>query len=457
MANFDHYGSHRNGSAGLGNSGFGTVRLSEYLGAIQAVIRLSFDEGTWVKAEITSMSNKSGHYYFELAEKDQLTDKTIATCRATLWRSAAQRLINQFKAESGIDLSKNLSVLVKVRPSFNPQYGFSLNIEDIDSSYTLGDLAQKYQDIVRRLIDDELIDLNRSLPNPFDIRQVLVIAPENAAGLGDFQKDANLLAQHGVCEFVYAHATFQGIDAPKTIQKALFDSLQHWQDNNPVLPDLVVIIRGGGAVNDLAYLNDYTLAAMLAQIPVPVWVGIGHERDRTILDEISHRSFDTPSKVIAGIRNHITTVVEQATSYFDSIQGIAHYAFNTGLTELETLMTLTQRSSKYTLLQLGQQADRFIQTHQYLAQQHIKQTQQHTEQLMREILLQSPRQTLERGYAIVRVSGKPVSSLQDMQAQSDQRSDQASGLNADQISIQIDMQDGHVLAQVTSVQFSEIQ
>lgn len=465
MATLDGFGNFGNGNFApddWGKGGFGSVRLSEYLHAIQTVIKLSFDEGTWVKAEITSMSSKTGHYYFELAEKDQFTDKTVATCRATLWRGQAQRLISQFKAESGIDLAKNLSVLVKVRPNFNPQYGFSLNIEDIDSSYTLGDLAQKYQDIVRQLVEDELIDLNRNLPNPFDIRQVLVIAPEKAAGLGDFQKDADLLAQHGVCEFIYAHATFQGIDAPKTIQKALFDSLQHWQDNKQGLPDLVVIIRGGGAVNDLAYLNDYTLAAMLAQSPVPVWVGIGHERDRTILDEIAHRSFDTPSKVIAGIRNHIANVTEQAASYFDSIQSIAHYAFNAGLAELETLMALSQRSSKYKLLQLNQQADQLLEAHHYLAQQHIKQAQQQTEQLMREMLLQSPKQTLERGYAIVRLNGKPVRSIQELQKASARSIDhqfadspsivaQAHGQNI----VQIDMQGGQATVQLDTINFLE--
>lgn len=460
MATFDYFGSQDNGSTGLGGGGFGTVRLSEYLGAIQAVIRLSFDEGTWVKAEITGMNSKGGHYYFELAEKDQLTDKTIATCRATLWRGQAQRLIHQFKAESGIDLAKNLSVLVKVRPSFNPQYGFSLNIEDIDSSYTLGDLAQKYQDIVRRLVDEDLIDLNRKLPNPFDIRQVLVIAPEQAAGLGDFRKDADLLARHAVCEFSYVHATFQGIDAPQSIEKALFESLQHWQHSKRALPDLVVIIRGGGAVNDLAYLNDYRLAAMLAQSPVPVWVGIGHERDRTILDEIAHRSFDTPSKVIAGIRNHIAKLTEQAESYFDTIQSLAHYALNAGLAELETLMALSMRSSKYKLLQLDQQAEQLLETHQYLAQQQIRQAQQQTEQLMREMLLQSPRQTLERGYAIIRLNGKSVSSVRALHNAAASASEiPAAAATAPQMSglplIQIDMQDGQATAQLTTVNFFE--
>ncbi len=109
-----------------------------------------------------------------------------------------------------MELSKDLNVLIKVKASFSPQYGFSVNIEDIDSSFTLGDLARRYQQIVKQLTEDGLIDKNKKLPTPFDINKVLVIAPEQAAGLGDFRKDADILYKAGVCEFIYHSATFQG-------------------------------------------------------------------------------------------------------------------------------------------------------------------------------------------------------------------------------------------------------
>ena len=412
------------------------IALSEYLAAIQAVIKMGFgDDGMWVKAEIVSMNTKGGHYYFELAEKDKLTDKTIAVCRGTLWKGQAQRVINQFKAESGIDLSKDLSVLVKVKATFSPQYGFSLNIEGIDSSFTLGDLAQKYQDIVQRLTSEQLINLNRSLPTPFDIEQVLVIAPENAAGLGDFQKDADQLAKHKVCQFTYAHATFQGLTASKSIQDALTKALKNWNKHHDTLPDLIVIIRGGGAVNDLAYLNDYELAAMLSEVNVPIWVGIGHERDRTIIDEVAHRSFDTPSKVIAGIKAHIVNVTSEAQEYFDSIYSTAHYEFNAIQSDVDSYMAAIKSSSKFQLAQLDYQLDQLLQEHKHLSQQNITKAHQNTEQLMREILLQSPKQTLERGYAIVRVNGKVAISAETVAGQQ----------------VQIEMQDGKITAQANSV------
>ncbi len=118
--------------------------LSEYLSMVQEVIKITFDEPVWVKAEIRNLSIKGGHYYLELAEKEENTDKVIASCKATIWKFAAAKMVLKFERESSIELSKDLNVLIKVKATFNPQYGFSLNIEDINSSYTLGDIAQRY-------------------------------------------------------------------------------------------------------------------------------------------------------------------------------------------------------------------------------------------------------------------------------------------------------------------------
>ena len=282
------------------------LSLSEYLSTVQEVIKLAFDDPVWVRAEIRNLSIKGGHYYIELAEKEENTDKVIASCKATIWKFSAAKLILKFERESGIELSKDLNVLIKIKAKFDPQYGFSVNVEDIDSSYTLGDIAKRYQQIIELLTSEGLVNNNKSLPTPFDIQNVLVIAPENAAGLGDFKKDADALDKAGVCHFVYQTATFQGNTAAQSLIDALGKGLRQWAANFETAPDLIVIIRGGGAVNDLTYLNDYSLAALLCKRSVPIWVGIGHEKDRTILDEIAHRSFDTPSKVIGGIRNLIT-------------------------------------------------------------------------------------------------------------------------------------------------------
>ncbi len=270
--------------------------LSEYLGTVQEVIRVAFEEPVWVKAEIRNLNIKGGHYYLELAEKDAETDKVIASCKATIWKFSASKIVLKFERETGIEISSDLNVLIKIRARFDPQYGFSVNIEEIDSSFTLGEIAKRYQQIIERLTQEGLIHKNKLLPTPFDIQNVLVIAPQNAAGLGDFKKDADALERNRVCHFVYHTATFQGNTAATSLIESLGSGLRQWASTFSFPPDLIVIIRGGGSVNDLAYLNDYELAALLCKRSVPIWVGIGHEKDRTILDEIAHRSFDTPSK-----------------------------------------------------------------------------------------------------------------------------------------------------------------
>lgn len=286
--------------------------LSDYLSAVKLVIDGSFhNHEVWVRAEIRAMNGKGGHYYFELAEMDD-DENVCASCRATLWRFRAKSVLAKFTAVTGQALSAGASVLIKCSASFHVQYGFSLNITDIDPNYTLGELAAAYQAMKKRLSDEGLLHLNQQLPTPFDIREVIVIAPEKAAGLSDFRAEADRLAAAGACQFHYHYATFQGNQAADGIRHVMVSAVEDFVKLNQMLPDLLVIIRGGGAVGDLAYLNNYELAALVAECPVPVWVGIGHEKDLVILDEVAHTSFDTPSKVILGIESHLSNITRQA-------------------------------------------------------------------------------------------------------------------------------------------------
>ena len=319
------------------------LRLSDYLSAVDMVIKQTFNHRVWVKAEIRNLSSKGGHYYFELAEKDD-EGKVIASCRGNLWRFKATRVLAKFERATGMPLDRDLTVLLKVSAGFHAQYGFSLTIEDIDPSYTLGDLARQYAEMVDRLTGEGLLTLNQQLPVPFDIEHVLVIAPEKAAGLGDFQADADRLARTGACHFHYHNATFQGNHAPSEIRQAIVNAQQQFYDTYERLPDLLVIIRGGGAVGDLAYLNDYELAALVAEQPIPVWVGIGHERDKVILDEVAHTSFDTPSKVIAAIMTHLAQLVTQTLQYQAQIKQAAQRQLNTA--EQQTTRQLSQIQSQ---------------------------------------------------------------------------------------------------------------
>lgn len=392
------------------------LSLKEYLATVQEVVKLTFDTPVWVKAEIRNLSIKAGHYYLELAEKEADSDQVIASCRATIWKFSAQKIVTQFERESGIELSRDLKVLIKVKANFDPQYGFSLNIVEIDSGYTLGDIARRYQQIVERLTTEGLIQRNRNLPSPFDLNRILVIAPENAAGLGDFKKDADALQRAQVCKFVYHSATFQGNTAPQSIMYSLAQALKQWAQTYNTAPDLIVIIRGGGAVNDLAYLNDYDLAALLCKRSVPVWVGIGHEKDRTILDEIAHRSFDTPSKVIAGIRNHIFELTQDVLNYLQRIQSLSQQQIQAYQNQNDQFLKLIQSLANNQIMDALQRLQQIKANTASLAQQHTQLINQQLDALMRETLLQNPKHVLSKGYAIVRQQEHVVASIQQIQS-----------------------------------------
>ncbi|CAD9197429.1 exodeoxyribonuclease VII large subunit [Acinetobacter bohemicus] len=411
------------------------LSLSEYLATVQEVIRIAFDEPVWVKAEIRNLSIKGGHYYLELAEKDENTDKVIASCKATIWKFSAAKIVLKFERESGIELSKDLNVLIKIKAKFDPQYGFSVNVEDIDSSYTLGDIARRYQQILERLNTEGLVDKNKLLPSPFDIQNVLVIAPENAAGLGDFKKDADALDKAGVCHFVYHIATFQGNTAAVSIIDALGNGLRQWALNFDTAPDLIVIIRGGGAVNDLAYLNDYDLAALLCKRSVPIWVGIGHEKDRTILDEVANRSFDTPSKVIGGIRNLIVERTQEVLDALQKIKLLSQHQITAYQGQNDQYMRVIKTLAHGQINEANKALDMMKGTTQYLAQQQIKLASNQVESLMRETLLQNPRNVMAKGYGIVRSQGKAIRSIHQVSNDS----------------IQVELQDGTIEATVTQV------
>lgn len=411
------------------------VSLSQYLSSVQEVIQINFNESVWVKAEIRNLNIKGGHYYLELAEKDEHTDKVIASCRATIWKFSAAKMILKFEHESGIELSEDLNVLIKVRARFDPQYGFSVNVEDIDSSYTLGDIARRYQQILEKLTTEGLVNKNKVLPTPFDIQNVLVIAPEKAAGLGDFRKDADILDQADVCHFVYHSATFQGNTAPTSIIESLSTGLKQWANDFDSPPDLIVIIRGGGAVNDLAYLNDYDLASLLCKRSVPIWVGIGHEKDRTILDEVANRSFDTPSKVIGGIRNLIQDRVQNVLKSLQIIKLLSQHQITAYQSQNDQYIKVIKTLAQSQINEANRTLELIKRDTHYFAQSQLKLVSTQIEGLLRETLLQNPRNVMAKGYGIVRSKGKPIRSIQQISSDA----------------IQVELLDGLIEANVTQV------
>ena len=307
------------------------ISLSQLLAGVAQAVVNAFPVGVWTVVEVVEARTKNGHVYLELSERTP-GGQVLATARASIWASTASRILPEFERTTGASIAPGIKLFVRAKPVFKAQYGFGIEIDAIDPEYTLGDLEARKREIRTRLKQVGVIDANRSLPAPWDYNAVLVIAPQGAAGLGDFQAEAQRLAGFGICRFEYVHSRFQGEGAAQEIRRALLAALERWSG---LPPDAVVIIRGGGAVNDLAWLNDYDLAHAVCTLPVPVLTGIGHERDSTILDEVAHTRFDTPSKVIAGIEQRIRQRVAEVKSAFESLTHLSSRAVAVSRTQAE--------------------------------------------------------------------------------------------------------------------------
>lgn len=295
------------------------VSLSQLLRGVGAAVAQAYRAGVWTRVEVTGAQGRNGHVYLELAERNG-AGQVLAQARAMIWAGTAAEIVPAFERATGVVLAGGIKLLVRAKPTVHEVYGLSHVIDAIDPQYTLGDLEARRREIRARLQREGVFDANRRLPAPWDFHAVLVVAPEAAAGLGDFQAEARRLEAAGLCRFVYAHSRFQGEGSALLISQALQRALAAWA---PGQPDAVVIIRGGGAVNDLAWLDDYTLARCLCALRVPVLTGIGHERDNTVLDEVAHRRFDTPSKVIAGIEQLIAQRARETRAHFELVARLA--------------------------------------------------------------------------------------------------------------------------------------
>lgn len=293
------------------------ITLSQLMSGVAQAVAQVYKSGVWTQVEVVKADARKGHVYLELAERNAYGD-LLAQARAVIWADTANVIVPAFEQATGVVLGAGIKLLVRAKPTVHPMYGMSLAIDAIDPDYTLGDLEARKREIRARLQREGLFDRNRQLASPWDYNAVLVVAPRDAAGLGDFRAEAERLQRLGICTFIYAHSRFQGEGAAKEVRQTLIEALQEWQVSGGA-PDAVVVIRGGGAVNDLAWLNDYELARYVCELGIPVLTGIGHERDSTVLDEVANLRYDTPSKVIAGIEQVIVKRAGQARANFEQI------------------------------------------------------------------------------------------------------------------------------------------
>jgi exodeoxyribonuclease VII large subunit len=432
------------------NSG---VSLSSFLAQVGQAISTQVQRSQWVRAEISQLrSLNGGHISLELVEHSA-DGKLQARLQAFLWNSRAEGLWDKFERATGAHLAAGLKVMLQLSAEFNATYGLRAVVEDIDPAYTLGDIAAKLNAIRESLVAAGVFGLNQSLPPPTEFCRVAVISPKEAAGLGDFRQDANRLEQPGVCGFVYYTATFQGEDAPRSLLSAISD-LRSDIDNGQHF-DAVCIIRGGGSVTDLYWLNDHALADAVCRLSIPVFTGIGHERDNTILDEVAHQRFDTPSKVIGHISGTIYAnagqaieqlllilktsgaILAQHEQQLDRFLSDIHASVSQHLLttehDLDTQLTHIRNSGRGLLQEaehnvskhwdfirletqgqinaLDIEVDNTLTRIRQEGQHLLNQSELHIESLAREILGVGPKATLKRGFSLARdQKGQPITS-----------------------------------------------
>ena len=281
-----------------------TIHPSPYtLTELCALIGEALDEGLahsyWVKAEISSLSERGGHLYLELVDNHQSPttnhpSPVASKMRATCWAGNKEMLLAYFESETGQTLQPGMAVLVEAQVQFHPVYGLSLSIVNIDPSYTLGDMARQRQLTIAQLQADGLLEAQQLLTLPTLIRRIAVISSANAAGYEDFKHQLDNSPYRFETQLI--GATMQGSGAEQSILAAL-EAIS--PNPSPVTPlyDCVVIIRGGGATTDLSCFDSYTLCAVCAQFELPVITGIGHTRDVSVLDLVAHRALKTPTAV----------------------------------------------------------------------------------------------------------------------------------------------------------------
>jgi exodeoxyribonuclease VII large subunit len=264
---------------------------------LQRQIKSSLDDAfalpVWVKAEISEMTvNRSGHCYLDLVETEAGTDTVIARCRATIWSYTFRMLKPYFETTTGQAFAQGIKILVQAKIEYHEVFGFSLNIRDIDPVYTLGDLARQRREIINKLKEDGVFEMNKELELPVVPQRIAIISSPTAAGLQDFVDQLHNNPHKFVFYTKLFPAIMQGSEAPRSIMNAL-DFIYEYEN----LFDAVVIIRGGGAQIDLACFDNYELAFHAAQFPLPIITGIGHDKDDSVLDMVAHTRMKTPTAV----------------------------------------------------------------------------------------------------------------------------------------------------------------
>ena len=292
------------------------LTLYELNNLVKEVIECEMPDEYWVEAELSECRESKGHCYMELIQKDERNATPIAKASAKCWASKWMLIRPYFERTTGQRLHTGMKVLLKVYAQFHEAYGFSWIVTDIDPTYTLGDMARKRQEIIRQLKEEGVFDLQKELQLPLFCQRIAVISSETAAGYGDF---CNQLADNPY-GFKFETQLFSAIMQGEGVEQSIIDALgrifseyseySEHSDSSDCPFDCVVIIRGGGATSDMSGFDTLALAENVANFPLPIITGIGHDRDESILDMISHTRVKTPTAAAAFLIDHLKNIMD---------------------------------------------------------------------------------------------------------------------------------------------------
>lgn len=294
------------------------ITLLEFNRRVNRLLHDQSVQQCWIVAETSDVMVRNGHCYLELVQKNPTTGQTEARARAIIWANRFVGLKYTFESATKQAFGSGLKVMVEVSANFHEQYGYSLLITDINPTYTLGDMARQRIEILNRLKREGILDMNKALEWPVVAQRIAVISAGSAAGYGDFMHQLHE-NQSGIkfytCLF---QAAMQGVNTAPSIIAALDRIIEHVD-----LFDCVVIIRGGGATSELNAFDNYDLAARIAQFPIPVVTGIGHDRDNTVIDAVSNIRVKTPTAAAEWILGQAQEALTELETLSDRVVTIA--------------------------------------------------------------------------------------------------------------------------------------
>ena len=384
--------------------------LLELNARVRDALQEALPERYWVRAEISEARiHPSGHCYLELIEKEEHTGRTVAKARATIWATTFRLLRPWFEQSTGQLFTSGIKILVLVSPVFHELYGYSLTIHDIDPTYTLGDAARRRAAILQQLRDEGVADMNKELVWPPLPQRFAIISSPSAAGYGDFM---NQLQNNPYGYRVYTAlfpASMQGEQTERSIIEALDRIASHEE-----LFDGVVIIRGGGATSDLNSFDSYPLAANVAQFPLPVITGIGHERDDTVIDLVANTRVKTPTAaaewIIARLHEADLHVAGLSLSISEAVRDRLQREKQTLQRTTSALPMLVERR----ILNERHKSELWLEQIKHALRSRLDAERSRLDQLANTVELVSPQSLLQRGYSLTLHQGRVVKSVTDL-------------------------------------------